>query len=321
MSDDVTQTLVEGEARTGSLELVDYLTEDDLEAARSAVQVIANGSKPHLLVEAFGSPFWEIRSKAHELLANKRSKELVPYLGKALHSGQADRVYWSVKTLGYFGARAAPALLQSIDKVPSEMRLFVVQALGECGVNNVEGAIPALIELLDSDDWSLREEAAKLLVGMREKGLPAVRSILKEGSQNQRFWAFKIMARIMGENAVVPLSKILETPAEDLAEDSRPYALAALKEIRSPKVIPPLLSLLSNDSWYLRAEAAEVLAAVGDVAVKDLMAGLNNENSDVRFWILKVLRKILNEDAIEIIAEHLQSEPQGYTLFCSVDLG
>ena len=321
MSDENTQAGVEGEVKTGSLELVDYLTEDDLEAARSAVQVIANGSKPHLLVEAFGSPFWEIRSTAHELLANKRSKELVPYLGKALHSGEADRVYWSVKTLGYFGSRAAPALLQSIEKVPDEMRLFVVRALGECGVTSVDGAIPVLIELLDSDDWSLREEAAKLLVELREKGLPAVRNILKEGTQNQRFWAFKIMARIMGENAIVPLAKILETPAEELAEDSRPYALAALKEIRSAKVIPPLLALLSNDSWYLRAEAAEVLATVGDLAVKDLMTGLNNENSDVRFWILKVLRKILNEDAIEIIAEHLKSEHKGTRYSAVLTLG
>lgn len=293
-------------------ESVSVLTGRDREAARQALEELARGERPELLVEAFGSPFWEIRSRAHELLADRRSKDLVPRLADALLSGDEDRCFWSVRTLSRYGGRAAPFLLQSLDRVPPTMRLYVLRALSACGIADLEGAVETLVRILDADDWVLREEAARLLETVQEKSLPAIRAVLKDGTKNQRFWAFKIMARVMGDAAVLPLTRILETAAEELQEDSRPYALAALKEIRSAAVIPPLLRLLADESWYMRAEAAELLTGLGDLAVRDLLEALRAEDdADVRFWIMKVLRRIMGEGAIDVLAEQLASPSKG----------
>ncbi|MBI4872756.1 MAG: PilT/PilU family type 4a pilus ATPase [Candidatus Riflebacteria bacterium] len=256
------------------------------------------------LVRAFSCKFWDVRKAASEKLAGLGAAVAVPAVEQVLEDSAADEnaLYWSLQTLGGLDASGGKLLLEYLPRCPGELRTFAIRSLGRL---RFPEAVPVLVDMLNSPDYATREEAARVLAEQPDDSVGAVRHLLNSGTADQKFWAFKILAKVMGVKAVEPLTKILKSPGD---EQQGAYALAALKEIRHPAVIPTLVGLLSHESWYYRAEAAEILQGLSQMAVPELKRLLDSENPDVRFWCMKILREILAADVVPLLERSIQSD-------------
>ncbi|MBI4861496.1 MAG: PilT/PilU family type 4a pilus ATPase [Candidatus Riflebacteria bacterium] len=281
-------------------------TLQEIKAAFDELSSLVESEQASVLTEALGNRFWEVRSRAAERLAYLPTEVAMPKLRAALVDLDANRQYWAIQAMPSFGEEGIDVLLKAFPSFRPELKTFVLKALSRF---KTPISVKLLVKTLDSDDWGLREEAAEALVANQQFSMNVVKSLLTAGTPNQRFWAFKILARVMGQKAIEPLAKILATPPDPgkAHEDARPYALVALREICHPKVVEPLVKALGSESWYLRAEAAEALVGLGRMSVEKLKAELANENPDVRFWTMKILKDILGTEALPVLLPYLAS--------------
>ncbi|MBI3893080.1 MAG: PilT/PilU family type 4a pilus ATPase [Candidatus Wallbacteria bacterium] len=266
-----------------------------------------------LYVRGLSSRFWDVRKAATEKLCLLGHAVAIPLLKPILEDPKSDEnaIYWSIQSLANLGAEGGQLLLDFVGRCPAELRIFAIKAFAKV---KAPEAIPALVEMLNSTDYATREEAARVLADNADESVGAVRTLLNSGTPDQKFWAFKILAKVMGVKAVEPLTKILKNPAE---EQQGAYALAALKEIRHPIVIPTLIAMLGHDSWYYRAEAAEILEGMGEIAVPELKKVLDSDNADIRFWAMKILREILGAKVVPLLETYLAS-PQKSARYSAV---
>ncbi|MBI4865792.1 MAG: PilT/PilU family type 4a pilus ATPase [Candidatus Wallbacteria bacterium] len=274
---------------------------------------LAAADRGSLFVRGLSSRFWDVRKAASEKLCALGAEVALPLLKPVIDDPKSDdnAIYWSIQSLASLGAQGADMLLDFLSRCPAELRVFAIKAFAKV---HTARAIPAMVEMLNSPDYATREEAARVLAESADESVGAVRHLLNNGTPDQKFWAFKILAKVMGVKAVEPLTKILKNPAE---EQQGAYALAALKEIRHPVVIPTLISMLGHDSWYYRAEAAEILEGMGEIAVPELKKVLDSDNADIRFWAMKILREILGSQIVGLLEKYLAS-PQKSARYSAV---
>ena len=86
-----------------------------------------------------------------------------------------------------------------------------------------------LYQLLANDNWEIRERASRNLITMSEKVVPFIENKFINGNDHQRFWTFKILAKILGSSAVKYFSKFIKEVPDD--EKISLYAVSNLGEI------------------------------------------------------------------------------------------
>ena len=79
-------------------------------------------------------------------------------------------------------------------------------------------------------------------------------------NDHQRFWTFKILAKILGSSAVKYFSKFIKEVPDD--EKISLYAVSNLGEIDDPRVIKSLLNFLKTDSFLIREQVFRSLCKV-----------------------------------------------------------
>ena len=88
---------------------------------------------------------------------------------------------------------------------------------------------------LDDPLWSIHE-SSKVLINLRQKAVAPLKNIIREGSDNQRYWAFKILGHMSGEAALETFQNIVGSA--NYEEKVRSYALTGIQEINTSKTIP-----------------------------------------------------------------------------------
>ncbi len=89
----------------------------------------------------------------------------------------------------------------------------------------------------------------------------------------------------------------------------RRQAADALGELGDVKAAEPLIQALKDE--YVRWEAANALAKIGEPAVRSLIQALKDEDEHVREGTARALRKIGDKKAVEPIAQLLGDEHEG----------
>jgi HEAT repeat protein len=232
--------------------------EDPDEELRSAAIEGGTGT-PQLLKIALEDPVPALRIKAKQTLRVvpvAAFREGVPALMGCLRSPETWEQVWAMEVLGRIGpeARAAVRALIELTRGEFEIQLAALSALRTIGAG--PQGVPRLLEILkDGNELNdPRELAAAGLAG----------------------------ADPQSEEVAAALLEVLEDEISFFLRASAAHALAKMKRI---EVIPILRKSLTHEDVYLRAESAEALGEMGDLArdaVPDLEKLLADEDEDLR---------------------------------------
>jgi len=266
------------------------------------------------LISYFGDNYWPVRKKASEAIESFKNKA-IKYLRDTAKTTQDDDIfYWCVRTLGNLkeGFTALAELLDMYDNVPH--KIWIIEAIGE--TKNPE-AISRLISLFGHNIWNIRQAAAQAIKKFGKLSIPALKQAFSDNDSNKKYWAIKLLSQILKEKMVPALDEILKSKDKTL----RYHAIIALSEINHDFTIPPLINALDDESWINRRQAAYALEQKGDRAVSYLKSAFITGSSDTKFWIIKIMARVLKSKSLTFMEPLLKSENEEMRYYAVTALG
>lgn len=118
----------------------------------------------------------------------------------------------------------------------------------------------------------------------------------------QKKVAARRLAIIGSPRAVMPLTEAIA----DKNEEVRLLAAGALKRIKDPVGIEPLIRALREPMKWLPARIAEVLVELGRTAVPALLAALDDPDPEFKGYIIEILGEIGDKSSVTKLAEVLR---------------
>jgi HEAT repeat protein len=263
---------------------------------------------------------------------------------------KANQRPWPVNRRGRFSfsrpARLAKPLAawQNRDMFPGPMSaiagailLWSLSAHAQTSPATGPVTVEALAEALKSADADVRREARQALIEIGSPSAMAVAPLLKEKDPLVRFRAAGVLAQL-GPAAREALSELLQA-MDDHDNDVRYRATWAMRHFGDdPRVVGALSAALLDRVYWIRSEAAEVLAGfgrgalpslpwliealpltrstahalagIGPEAVEPLRVALEDVNPDARQHVLAAMAKMRPPpvEALDQIARALRDE-------------
>jgi HEAT repeat protein len=130
----------------------------------------------------------------------------------------------------------------------------------------------------------------KLLQVSQDLGIVQARidTLSNASSWPERATAAERLGHIGHSGAVLPLIAVLQDQSED--KQVKSVASLALRKIRDPRAIQPLVEALGRDDAAISHPIADVLEEFGPHAVPPLLDVLRNSNTDSqRYWAARIL--------------------------------
>ncbi len=262
---------------------------------------LADGAIPQLL-PLLSDKSIMLRTSAATALGNIRDgrPEVIDALVVALSDADGSVTVNAANALGHIGAPAVPALVGKLsDKA---YRGLIVEVLGEMG-GEAESAVPALVELLSSDDKDLRREVYISLATMGTKASAATPVLMKTlqdpNAAEGRAGAAYVLAHIGEQRAIPFLKEILKTKQTEQVSRAVAWAIVTLEPENAENVsivMPHLIQATSSEIPLVRKEAMSAFCTLGKVAGDALPCLLehaeNDADASVKALALQGLAKI-----------------------------
>ncbi|EKD69541.1 MAG: PBS lyase heat protein [uncultured bacterium] len=270
------------------------------------------------LITALGDADWSVRKHASEGL-EKVGGSAVAKLQKAFQDnlnamGNDDICFWSIKVLGSILKRdALPAFTSLLRHEDKNIRFYAVGGIGQ---TRCEEGVDPLIAALSDPSWLVRRQAFEMLELMGEPAVEKLKTAFFQGNDDVKYWAVRLIAKIMKGNAVGILKKMLNTPQKEI----RFFIVTALGETDDPRAIPTLIEAFKDNFWQIRSQAAEMVSHMKFRAIPSLTAAISNESEDVRYWSVQALGMIGGE-AMSSLLVLLENPDKRMRLFTVKALG
>jgi HEAT repeat protein len=167
-------------------------------------------------------------------------------------------------------------------------------ALGGLG----EAALPVLVLAQASDRIDAREAAGKVLKALwpdwarmdaAKQETPALLALLDGQSGEVRRAAARALGALGDARALEPLAALAVKATEPM--EMRLSAVRALGRLADPDVAARVQPALKDESWVVRAAAAEVLGDLDPLPADMLLAPLSEPHATVRTAALAALRR------------------------------
>lgn len=194
---------------------------------------------------------------------------------------------------GTSAAAGDPALAELLKRLDASRRanqkitvLADIEALGP----KAAPAVPKLLPLLESDEWTLQLAAVRTLMATGAAAKPALPIYIRLLDSRRRSLRSTVTRAIgrLGADAVTAVPALLLQIRRDERLMNRTVA-SALAEIGAPAA-PALVNSL-DDRERLRV-AVEALRRMKGAALPSLRAGLKAESIDARLWCVVLLRDL-----------------------------
>lgn len=177
-------------------------------------------------------------------------------------------------------------------------------AVAACRGRRDEAVLGYLIGALGHAQWQVRKDAADILVTLGSVAAEPLKLTFKEGSEDQRYWVMNILARILGVECLPWLRKLYTTRDGNF----RSHVLGALSVVPGVEAAQFLLEGLEDDSWLNRVAAAGYLEKRGTEVLKLLQKGFAEGSGDLKYWCLRLLVQILGPESAGFLRKGLQNE-------------
>ena len=159
-----------------------------------------------------------------------------------------------------------------------------------------------------------RRQRRQLVEELREMGEPALTALLQlleEGDTlRERRWAMRLLGALRDPIALPALENVL-VGDEDVR--MRRNAARNLRRLQRPESIPALETALNNpqEDWYVRIQAAQTLAQLGEARGMDGLLDIYAESVDdglARFGAFRALNSLNNAAALPLMRQVVASE-------------
>lgn len=225
------------------------------------------------------------------------------------------------------GDNTLNALITLLNDTKDEVANMAARSLAKLsGVN-----VAPLIKLFADSSWKIRSRAAMAITKMGRKAVEPLKIASEDKDSNIRFWAITCLGHLRDRAN----TNLLLSHLQDSDTGVRVAALRALREIGDPNIasklfealsqpsdqvrdlvydilkdfgthsIPYLMDSLSNEYWMGRNLAAQALTDMGNEAVTPLVAALQCDDKERRFWSIKILGKMHEKSAYNEIVKFL----------------
>ena len=270
---------------------------DDEKTVRRAVQRVVDG---------LTSDDAHVRGAAARALADFQGQSVIiaPALVAALADTDPAVIGNALDTLASLGPKVLPAVMRGLKN--EDLRLYAVRIIERFGPE-AEEAVPALIELLgekvsSDEDRLLRSHVQFALgvIGPEAKGaVPLLIESLSSDDDDVRNSACYALAKFgpAAQAAVPALRKDLKSEDEFV----RLASVWALLKIQpgdrrtAASAVPLLTKALKHENRIVRAEAAQTLGTLGDLAksaISSLTKSLEDNDPDVRAAAAEALKQL-----------------------------
>lgn len=198
------------------------------------------------------------------------------------------------------GAPAIPRLSEAFESMHPEVRIHVVDILGE---TRNPASLPALTSAARGEFFTVRARAASALAEIGEpQTLPLLIQLLKDKEKIVRMAAAYAVVKFKDPRWLIPLSDVL---LEDQQIEVRQSVASAMAESRNAQTIPYLIEAMQDSFWWYErqdnaaAPLIEALASFGADAVEPLIQALKHLEGAVRKNAAFLLGMIRDPRAIE----------------------
>lgn len=198
------------------------------------------------------------RAEAAEFLGRARSRKGLPALVAALDDASEDVRTVAARSLAAIRDPSSVKALASTLGRPSRWTVtMVAQDLMEMGPE----AVPALLDMLSSDEHATVVAAVKILGELRDPRatVPIVILLRRSENLNMRAQTAAGLGKLGGSEA----KAALETALHDPAWQVRSQAAKALGRLAAPGTARLLARTIVDPNWWVRVNCAEALAELG----------------------------------------------------------
>ncbi|WKZ14189.1 MAG: HEAT repeat domain-containing protein [Candidatus Jettenia caeni] len=247
---------------------------------------------------------FEIAQKFIKLLEVRSDKMDPKPLIEAMESDYPNvRIFAAKELVKIKEPSVINALIHAISDEQKEVRIEVVQALGE--IDNDDRVIKPLIQSLSDTSLAVRKEAAKALgkLGKREAEEDLILALNNNTDISLICSIIESLGQIGDTRAVDPLITFLGHKEPK----ARECTAAALGKIRDARAMEPLIAALNDEQERVRWYAADGLGKIGDpLCVESLIKLLSDPSARVRESAVTALGQIGNQQSIESLLKALQ---------------
>lgn len=214
------------------------------------------------LVELLNDPHWHVRRNAVEALGNIGSKTSVKEIEKLLSDENPYVRASAASSLAKIkDINSVNELVKHLSDRDIEVKMNVIDAIGEIG--DVRGLEPLIEVLKKGRDNRIEIFVGEALgkIGKNPVAKGILLSILKYTTYPNVKWAVaKAFYEIKDPKAVDYLITLLKEPEPFV----RAQAVATLGEIKDKKAMPYIREALKDFAWEVRKEAAEAVMKMKD---------------------------------------------------------
>jgi twitching motility protein PilT len=300
----------------------------------AAVQTVAT---------AMDDPEDRISGRAIEALSGVATED--EFFERAGHKLEVTRPVVAravIDALGrYASVRAIEALGRRLRAGPTRLRMDVLESLEAIGTDDV---LPVLADGLAFTQLSVRERSARALTNLTRAGkIDTARTVLwllRSRDVNVRRMAVEIARQIVDrantlwpkllgmlrdedwwvrervmdalvEMAGEQLTRYLVGMLDDASDVIRRFAIGALARVKDPKSLGALVRCAQSEAdWWVREQAIQTIAALGDVRAVPYLADLIGRAPESRYACIEALRTLRAREAIpHAVTLLLDSDP------------
>jgi len=283
------------------------------------LEALARIQSPQVIpfaLEQLNHELWSIRKAASKILLKLGSKAITA-LKEAIREGTDDQRFWCFKTLGKI---SGPGALQTFANILGSVEYEEkVRSYALSGVGEVDSAeiIPHLIATLDSDLWSLRAQASKILMRTRFEPHRALIEAMRSGSRSVRYWGSQILSEIVQEKHLGAVEECIRTRDLDL----RYQAMSIAGKVKTVSAVDIIAPCMMDPVWYIRKHASDLLTFLGSVSVLPLTEKLASASDEELFWLCKTLGNLNQPQALAGLAAVLKHENKEVRLMALEAIG
>ena len=189
-----------------------------------------------------------------------------------------------------------------------ESQSFMVRALAKLASEPEAKLEERLLPILASEELKLREVAVKLLASIPNR-TKVLRAYLLHSRGLATWLRERTHASIlrMADNLIEPLIELMR----DSDDDVRVGAMVMAAGSEDARIVPIVKEIFaSDDDWWIRSIAADVLAKFPGSEVTDaLLAKI--ADPDLRYSVITVLGSLLDERTVPVLVECLRDGSRG----------
>jgi HEAT repeat protein len=250
------------------------------EAART-VGVLGDPRALNPLIASLGDPAAEVRVEATFALGNLKDPRSIGPLTGLLNDRDSQVSLAAAEALARMREpKATRVLIGSLSAEDSRVRSRAAQVLARVSAEGpLDEGVRPLAQALRDRDPVVRYHVADALIAQGSVAVPSVIEVLRSPREADRERAARVLWRI-GSPSVDSLIVVLQE--KGTTPEMRASAAYALGVIGDKRAIKSLTSLLRDERYFVRLQAARALSQMGDAALDQLLEMSNSSTPSTR---------------------------------------